>query len=148
MRFLGGDKAAFENINIEEVDNIYQLEDDKRHYVAVIIFSDSDSIMQDAKVSISEYNKEFHSLEYLQLGDSGVSQTEQTQEILIRSFDNRSKAMAYYTEVMKDKEKFLPSSIVDSYICTVTQANHRKMLASRTHKEYQLWFEKIFYCKN
>ena len=141
MRFLGGDKAAFENINIEEVDNIYQLEDDKRHYVAVIIFSDSDSIMQDAKVSISEYNKEFHSLEYLQLGDSGVSQTEQTQEILIRSFDNRSKAMAYYTEVMKDKEKFLPSSIVDSYICAITQANHRKMLASRTHKEYQLWFE-------
>jgi tetratricopeptide (TPR) repeat protein len=141
MRFLGGDKAAFNNVKIEEVDNIYQLEDDKRHYIAVVLFTLADSTLQNAMEAISDYNKEFHSLEYLQLGDNGISQNEETQEIIIRSFDNRAKAMEYYYEVVKDKEKFIPSSVAETYIMAITQANNRKLIQARTHRDYQVWFE-------
>jgi tetratricopeptide (TPR) repeat protein len=144
LRFLNGDNTAFENIDVKEVDNIFEIDDASRHYVAVIILSYDADVFEDAKVSISDYNKEYHSLDKLQLGDNILSTEEKTQLILVRSFENKEKAMKYYEGVQKSRDKFISPDIANFEIYPITLNNYRKMNQDKSHKKYRVWFEKNY----
>ena len=141
MRFLKGDESSFNTVNVQEVDNIYSKEDESRHYVAVILFDYSDKTLQAAKISVLNYNKEFYSLENLQLGEQILSKDEGTQVIMVRSFENMAKARKYYDTVIKDQEKFIPSTIAAYELLPITQRNFRKMVAEKSHASYRTFFE-------
>ena len=141
MRFLKGDESSFNTVNVQEVDNIYSKEDESRHYVAVILFDYSDKALQAAKISVLNYNKEFYSLENLQLGEQILSKDEGTQVIMVRSFENMAKARKYYDTVIKDQEKFIPSTIAAYELLPITQRNFRKMVAEKSHASYRTFFE-------
>ena len=144
LRFLGGDNAAFDQIDSKEVDNLFQLDDNSRHYVAVIVLSYDAGVFDEAKISISEYNKQYHSLENLQMGEQILSMEEKTQLILVRSFDSREKAMKYYDGVEKSREQFISSEIANFEIYPITQNNYRKMTQDKSHRKYRVWFEKNY----
>jgi len=141
MRFLKGDESSFTPVNVQEVDNIFSKEDDSRHYVAVVLFDYSEKALQAAKISILNYNKEFFSLENLQLGEQILSKDEGTQVIMVRSFENMAKARKYYDTVIKDQEKFISSGIAAYELLPITQRNFRKMVAEKTHASYRTFFE-------
>ena len=141
LRFLKGDEASFREVDIKEVDNIYSKEDATRHYVAVVLFDYSDKVLQEAKISVSNYNKEYFKLENLQLGDQILSKEENTQVILVRSFENMAKARKYYDTILKDQEKFIPSTITAYEVLPVTQRNFRKMVTEKSHAGYRAFFE-------
>ncbi len=142
MRFLGGDSDAFDNIDIKEVDNIFTIDDNARHYVAVVILSFDANVFEQSKISVSEYNKQYHSSQTLQLGETALSKEEATQLILIRSFDNKASAMKYYEGVQNSKEDYVNG--VGYEIFPITQNNYRKMLEHKTHKKYKVFFEKNY----
>ena len=144
MRFLVGDATAFDNVNIDEAEQMYDLENDGRHYVAVIILSYDADVFDASKIAVSEYNKKYHGPENLQLGESVLSKEEKTQLILIRSFDNKAKAMKYYDGVMTSKETFLPPSIAGFEIFPITTKNYRKMVQDKSHNKYRAFFEKKY----
>lgn len=141
IRFLRGDESSFKEVDIKEVDNIYSKEDESRHYVAVVLFNYSDQVLQQAKISVLNYNKEYFKLENLQLGDQILSKDEGTQVILVRSFDNMAKARKYYDTIIKDQEKFISSSITAYEIFPITQRNFRKMITEKSHAGYRAFFE-------
>lgn len=140
-RFLKGDESSFREVDIKEVDNIYSKEDDARHYVAVVLFDYSDKVLQEAKIAVLNYNKQYFKLENLQLGDQILSKDESTQVILVRSFDNMAKARKYYDTVIKDQEKFIPSSVTAYELFPITQRNFRKMVNEKSHSGYRTFFE-------
>lgn len=144
LRFLSGDNSAFDQIDVKEVDNIFQLDDNARHYVAVVILSYDAEVFDQAKISISEYNKQFHSLENLQMGEQILSMEEKTQLILVRSFENREKAMKYYDGVQKSRDQYISPEIANFEIYPLTQNNYRKMTQEKSHKKYRVWFEKNY----
>lgn len=142
MRFLGGDGTAFESVDIQEVDNIFTVDDGARHYVAVVILSFDANIFEQSKISVSEYNKQYHSSQTLQLGETALSKEEATQLILVRSFDNKASAMKYYEGVQNSKEEYVNG--VGYEVFPITQNNYRKMLENKTHKKYRAFFEKYY----
>ena len=144
MRFLVGDGTAFDQVDIQEVDKIYEVENDSRHYIAVIVLSGDADPFEKAKIAVSEYNKEYHGIENLQLGENILSKEEKTQLILVRSFDNATKAMRYYEGVLKSRDVFIPPTIAAYEIYPITTRNYRKMMQDKSHSKYRAFFEKNY----
>ena len=142
LRFLTGDISAMNVVSSDEDVDKFQAEDDKRHYVAVVLFSYEDEVLQKAKISVSEYNKSYHKQDRLQLADVILSKEEQTQIILVRTFDNKAKSMDYYNGVLKNREAFISATIANYDVFPITQKNYREMLKQRTHNNYRVWFNK------
>ncbi len=142
LRFLGGDGSAFENVDIKEVDNIFSIDDNARHYITVIVMSYDADVFEKAKISVSEYNKKYHGPQTLQMGEVLLSKEEATQLILVRSFDNRASAMTYYEGVLKSKDEYINGVGYELY--AITQNNYRKLLENKTHKKYRAFFEKNY----
>ncbi len=144
LRFLQGDKDAFTGIDIEEVDDIFSLEDQKLHYVAVVLYDVTPGKVLEAKIQVSNYNKKYHKLKKLQLGESPLDRKKNSEIVLVRRFENREKAMEYYNEVIKSKEEFISGEIAGYTVYPITQRNYRKMIIERTDARYRVWFEKNY----
>jgi len=141
LRFLKGDDAAFNAPDIKEVDNLFVKEDNVRHYVAVVIFNYGDDVLQKSKLAISNYNTEYNSNDNLGIGDAMLSKEEATQVILIRSFDNLSRATSYYNGIKLSPERFIPSIVTAYEYYPISQANYRKMIQQRTHSGYRAFYK-------
>ncbi|MEE9437943.1 MAG: hypothetical protein V3V14_03015 [Saprospiraceae bacterium] len=144
LRFLQGDSDAFTGIDIEEVDNIYSIENDKLHYIAVVLYDTDANRLVTSKITISNYNKEYHKLKKLQLGESALNREKKSEVILIRRFENREKAMAYYNEVMKSKSTFIPEELGGYELYPITQRNYRKMIIEQSDARYRVFFNKYY----
>ncbi len=145
LRFLQGDKDAFTGINAEEVDDIFSLEDDKLHYVAIVMYNASPDKVVNSKISVSNYNKKYHKLKKLQLSETPLNRKKRTEVVLVRKFENKEKAMVYYKEVVKSKEEFVTSAEPGSFsIYAVSQRNYRKMIIEKSDARYRVFFDKHY----
>jgi hypothetical protein len=142
LRFLNGDGSAFKEVDVKEVDDTFLKDENTRHYIAVVVMSFDADALEKAKISISDYNKQYHRSDNLQYGESALSQSESTQIILIRSFENMAKAKIYYDGAMRSKKDYV--SNVGIEILPISQANYRKMMAAKTHSTYRAYFEKNY----
>ena len=143
MRFLVGDGTAFDQVDIQEVDKIYEVENDSRHYIAVIVLSGDADPFEKAKIAVSEYNKEYHGIE----NPIGRKYLEQRREDPVdpgESFDNATKAMRYYEGVLKSRDVFIPPTIAAYEIYPITTRNYRKMMQDKSHSKYRAFFEKNY----
>lgn len=143
LRFLKGDKSAFDAALYEEAKEDFEIQDDKLHYIAIILFSDSEKDLQDSKISISNYNREFHKLKKLNTSHIFLNKSDQTQLILVRKFANKEKAMTYYKEVMKNKADYIKHDF-DYNIYAVTQKNYREIIKQRSIDKYNSFFAKEY----
>ena len=144
LRFLQGDKDAFTGIDIQEVDDLFSAEDDKLHYVAIVLYGVTAAKVIEAKISVSNYNKQYHKLKKLQLGESPLDRENKSEIVLVRRFENKAKAMEYYEEVNKSKEEFISGEIAGYSVYPITQRNYRKMIIERSDARYRVWFEKNY----
>lgn len=144
LRFLQGDDDAFTGIDAEEVDDLFSAEDGKLHYVAVVLYNVTPAKVQEAKISISKYNKQYHKLKKLQLGESPLDREKKSEIVLVRRFENKEKAMEYYEEVNKSRDEFVTGDFDRFNIYPITQRNYRKMIIERADTRYKLWFEKNY----
>lgn len=141
MRFLKGDENAFETVNIEEVDDIFEEEFEKLHYVAIVVFNPDEDQFNETKISISNYNKDKHRLKKLQLADIGLNKSENTKIILIRKFRGKDKVMEYYKDIIKNASQFVDVDGVNYEVYPVTQRNYRKIIDQKSASKYRIWFE-------
>lgn len=141
MRFLGGDKSAF--ANVQDVDKIFQRDEASIHYVTVITYDIEETQHVNFKVAISEYNKKNFKNERLQYGDATLNIQDNAQIILIRKFDNEAKATEYYKKVLRDREEFTGGVEYTYDILPISQANYRKMVSERSAVSYRTYFENI-----
>lgn len=144
LRFLTGDPNALNIVSPDEDIEKFKSEDDKRHYVAIVLYSYDDETLQKAKISVSNYNKNYHKQERLQLNDIILSKEEQTQLILVKTFDNKAKSMDYYNGVLKNKDAFISEPQLIYELFPITPANYREMLKQRTHNNYKIWFNREY----
>lgn len=139
MRFLGGDKSAF--ANVQDVDKIYQRDENTTHYVAIVTYGLEESQHVNFKVAISEYTKKNFKTERLQFGDASLNIQDNSQIILVRKFDNEAKAMEYFNKAIKDEQEFTGNVKYTYDIFAISQPNYRKMLSERTATSYRYFFE-------
>ena len=144
LRFLQGDTDAFTGIDVEEVDEIFSVEDDKLHYIAVVMYDTSPDKMVNSKISISNYNKQYHKLKKLQLSESSLDRKKKTEVILVRKFENKAKAMTYYAEVAKSSDEFINSETGTFSIYAISRRNYRKMIVEKSDARYRVFFDKHY----
>ena len=144
MRFLKGDGDAFDVVEIKEVDDIFDLEEEKLHYVAIVVYESDNEKFTDAKISVSNFNKKYYKTKKLQISDIFLNRDEGSQIILIRKFKNMKESMDYYDTVEKNKKDYIKGTEVAFDIYPITQRNYRKIISERSASKYRLFFEKNY----
>lgn len=144
MRFLKGDSDAFDVIEIKEVDDIFDLEEDKLHYVAIIVYESDNEKFTDAKIAVSNFNKKYYRTKKLQISDIFLNRDEGSQIILIRKFKNLKESMEYYDTVEKNKVDYIKESEIAFDVYPITQRNYRKIISERSASKYRVFFQKNY----
>jgi tetratricopeptide (TPR) repeat protein len=122
----------------------FTLEDDKLHYFMIVI--SGDVRLDDIKNSISDYNREYHRTELLRISNIFLGTDTNTPIVVIRKFNNKEAAMAYYNEVANNKD-FMGEGGKKSYdkkMVAITQANYRRVLKNRSMDGYYEFFDENY----
>jgi TolA-binding protein len=144
LRFLRGDDSAFDAVDIDAADDLFEMEDDKLHYIAIVVYDSDPDLFDQAQISVSEYNKKYHKLKRLQLADITLNRSENIEIILVRKFSNKEKAMEYYNDVVKRPREYISINEVSYDVYPVTQRNYRKILEEKGVNKYRVWFENSY----
>lgn len=144
LRFLQGDKDAFDERLYDEAVEDFSMEEDKLHYVIAVIYDADESVMKDARISISKYNGRYHKLDKLKITDIYLDTDAQSQIILVRSFSNKSKAMDYYDGASINKKDFLDDRNFGYELYAISQRNYRELIKQRSSKNYKFYFNQKY----
>ena len=144
MRFLQGDASAFDVTDMKEVDDIFSVEDNLKHYIAVVLYDIAGDDLERAKIAVSEYNKKNFADDRLQLSDSNLNREEKKEIILVRKFKNKEEAMAYYDVIIKAGSDFISTELAGYSIYAITQRNYRKLVIERDDNRYRVFFDKYY----
>ncbi len=144
LRFLKGDQQAFNEILYDEASDAFEVEDEKLHYVFVITYDLGQKDFDKYKLDISNYNKKYHRFENLKLSNIYLNVEEKSQIILVRSFENKNKAMVYYKGVDKNREEYVTASGSSFDIFVSTQKNYREVIKQRSANAYREFFKKNY----
>ena len=141
LRFLDGKGDAFTNSLLDkEALESFKLEPKKLHYGVVIVYNLNDKQTQEAKISISNYNKENFKLDRLKVTSVVLNKDEKTQILLVRKFKNQDEATKYYKAASNAEERFLPESVKHE-LFMITQRNYRELLKQKSPIGYMSFFE-------
>ncbi len=144
LRFLKGDSNAFSNVSVEEANRIFRRDDERKHHVAAMVLNTEGLQFQEAKISVSNYNKKYFKPDNLQLGEFTLSRDKNIQIILVRSFKNKDKAMEYFNDVEGRRDEFISPSIADYVLFPITQTNFTRLIKQKEYQSYGVWFEENY----
>lgn len=148
LRFLKGDQDAFVEISQAELDKTnFKEEDDKMHFVLIVMFDPPEKTVDKAKIAISDYNLNYHKTENLKMTSLELDTEINQPLILIRKFDNKQMAMKYYQGIQRKSKEFITE--FDNWeVYVVTQNNYREILRIKTLSEYKAFFKKHYLDSN
>lgn len=144
LRFLRGDLDAFDGRILNEESEEFAIEDDKLHYVILVIYAANDKMMKEAKIQISKYNSNFHKNLKLKLTNIYLNADKDSQLILLRRFDNKAKAMEYLDSSYKNDKEFLDEEKFSYERFAVTQTNYREIMKKQSVVSYRTFHEKHY----
>ena len=139
LRFIKGDNKAFETLIYKEGLESFSLEEDKLHYIFVVLYGTNQDQLKEAKRSISKYNAKFHKLDRLRISNIYLDTNDDVQIILVRKFDDKDSSMKYYYQVETRADEFLEESI-NFEIFSISQKNYREVIKQRTVNAYREFF--------
>lgn len=143
LRFLKGDEEAFNSILYDEETQKFEKNKDGLHYVVVVLYDASGKNVDDTKISISGFNRQFFKADRLQQSDISLNKDLNSHLILIRKYSNESKAMDYWKTIQKNEDKFITNEI-NYEVYPVTQSNYREIIKQKSINAYRAYFEKEY----
>lgn len=144
LRFLNGDSEAFDEILFDEAIDAFEVEDAKLHYVFIVTYDLSQKEFDKYKLDISNYNKKYHRFENLKLSNIYLNIENKSQIILVRSFENKEKAMAYFNGADKNREEYIGQANAKYDVFAVTQKNYREVIKQKSANSYRVFFEENY----
>ncbi len=143
LRFLKGDEEAFSSILYDEETLNFEKSKDGLHYVVVILYDASGKDVDETKISISGFNRQFFKADRLQQSDISLNRDANTHLILIRKYTNEAKAMDYWNTIQKNESSFI-SNGVNYEVYPVTQNNYREIIKQKSINAYRAFFEQEY----
>jgi tetratricopeptide (TPR) repeat protein len=140
-RFLSGDETAFNELLFDEDSDVFKEDFDKLHYGLVVIFDASSKVIQDMRLDINRFHKKYFSLEQLSTQTIPLSQEDNIKLILVRSFNDQSKAMDYFNVIDEKDKEFIKKKGYSFELFVINQNNYREIIKKRSINEYRLFFE-------
>ena len=143
LRFLKGDEEAFNSILYDEETQKFEKNKDGLHYVIIVMYDASGKDVDDTKISVSGFNRQFFKADRLQQSDISLNRDLNSHLILIRKYANEAKAMDYWKTIQKNEDKFITSG-VNYEVYPVTQNNYREIIKQKSINAYRAYFEKEY----
>ncbi len=141
LRFLRGDKEAFEVVTVSEMQAAnFKSENDKVHYMMIVFFNPPAKQLDKSKIAISDYHQKYHRLESLKMVSVEINIEQGISAILIRKFDDKNAAMKYFKAAQENRAEYIPG-FQEYDIYPISQNNYREVLNLRSIKEYQEFFK-------
>jgi len=144
LRLLGESKGSLPGrATVEESNSQFKVTEDQLHYI--LIAFNEDIRLNDSKVSVSNYNMEFHKLDKLRISNIYLGTEAETRIpiLVIRRFKNKEEAMTYYEGAKRNESDFIDPAI-DYDIFAVSQNNYREILRSKSLGNYRAFFEEHY----
>ena len=144
IRFLRGDKDTF--VGSGEVDEEamknFVVEEDKLHYIIVVLFDDpkSDDINK-AKASINAFNEKNYKGKRLRATSIVLNRELKSHLILVRRFSDKDDSMAYYKNVNLQIKDFLNEGKFSYEVLAINQKNYRQVMKDKSVNNYRSFFE-------
>ena len=140
VRFLKGDLNAFDNRIYDEAIENFKAEDEKLHYVIMATHDNQNNVVNDAKITISSFNKKYHNLDNLKITSITLNQESKATLILIRRFKDKAKALDYIDGAVKNPKDFVDGNELAYDIFAVTQRNYREIIKQKSINNYREWY--------
>jgi TolA-binding protein len=121
----------------------FEIGPDAQHFVLVQVSGQVDADAQEIKVSISNYNRKYHSLDKLKISSLRFDTQGDKVIILIRSFADATAAMKYLEGTKKYPDEFVPPGTVFE-IFPVTQHNYREIVRQKSVDSYRKFFDENY----
>ncbi|NBC25177.1 MAG: tetratricopeptide repeat protein [Bacteroidetes bacterium] len=141
IRFLGGSGNAF--VQTEGQMGDFKQDDEKQHYVIAVLYNSRELDMNQCKIKVSDFNREYYDLRELAVSNIFLDLNSGIPLIIVRSFENKTDAMKYYQTAKQEEQDFLPEKANYDLFAT-TQRNYRAILKQRTIEGYRPFFEKYY----
>ena len=147
LRFLRGDEDTFiSEEDAAQVDSKFIREDDKVHYVLVVLFEEmSGEEMNGAKKVINDYNEANFQAKRLRSTSLALNKENKSQLILVRRFTGKDDAMTYYAKVIEDGKNFMSTDDYSYEIFAINQKNYRQVMRDKSVSQYRIFFEKNYF---
>ncbi|MFZ1422435.1 MAG: tetratricopeptide repeat protein [Saprospiraceae bacterium] len=144
LRFLKGDQDAFIEISQTELDKTnFKMEDDKLHFILIVMYDPPEKAVDKAKIAISDYHQNYHKPENLKMTSVDLDVDSNQPLILVRKFDNKAAAMKYYNGIQRKPKEYITG--FDNWeVYALTQNNYREILRIKTLSEYKSFFKKNY----
>jgi tetratricopeptide (TPR) repeat protein len=113
----------------------YQMKPDEIHFV-IVAFDNSEIDLNAAKVTISDYNREYHKLEKLRMANVYLGQANDVPMLILRRFADAAAAEKYVDGVRKNAGDFIDARRVPYQIYPISQSNYRVILTQRSLDGY------------
>ncbi|MFK8007537.1 MAG: tetratricopeptide repeat protein [Saprospiraceae bacterium] len=120
----------------------FKLQDKKVHYM-IVVLKGGKIELGDAKIKVSNYNREFHKSDKLRISNIYLGADTNTPILVVRRFKNKEKAITYFQGIMANKKKFLGDNN-DYEVFAVTQHNYREILKAKSIEGYREFFNKNY----
>jgi len=141
LRFLRGDEEAFGEEVTEEDLGEFKLEDDKLHYIILLLYDTDGNGVNEAKVNINKYNEKNFADWRLRSTSMYLNQENKTHLILLRRFQDRAQAMEYYNKYAEQPNAFLDGESFSYDLFAINQLNYREVITQKSVKSYRKFFE-------
>lgn len=140
-RFLSGDETAFNEVLYNEDKQQFSKDFNKLHYGLIVVFKASSKVLNDMRIDMSKFHKQYFNLDQLSTQSIPLDQDNKVSLILVRSFDDKQKAMKYFDVIdAKDKE-FIKKKGYSFEFFVINQNNYREVVKSKSINEYRIFFE-------
>lgn len=140
LRFIKGDKQAFDPILYNESGEAFKTDPEKLHYVLVVLFSKSSKDMTTSKIDISTFNQKNFKDKKLKISSIFLNKEEGSQIILVRKFKNQDEAMTYHSKASADVVQFITKDL-EYEVFAVTQKSYREIVKQKSVNAYREFFE-------
>lgn len=145
MRFLGqGSSTRLPGTEAEAVNSgAFRVSDDELHYI-LVVFGETGTDLNSAKIRVAEYNKKYHQLSRLRISNVFIGEGNSVPLLVLRRFKNKMEAMEYYDGVERNVADFLDASETPYTLYAVSQSNYRTIIKARSVSGYDTFFNEQY----
>jgi tetratricopeptide (TPR) repeat protein len=121
---------------------LYSNTPDDLHYVLVVL-QESSMTLDIAKNKISDFNKQFYSLDQLKISNIVLGENNQLPVVVVRRFNNKASAMKYFDAIQKNRKDFIENPTLYE-VFAISQSNYRNLVSARSVEAYRDFFMQTY----
>ena len=124
---------------VEDLSTRFVPNDDKLHYVIVILNKNVD--IEEAKIGVSDFNTKYFRTENLNISSIFLSTETEIGVLVVRKFKDKASSLVYTEGSEKNKKDFLKG---EYETFSVSQDNYREILRQKVVDNYRKFYNKNY----